>query len=68
MRDPLLAARGQLASLFDSVGPLQPQGDLFADGAPAHRSDQGAGATGAGGTSAGVEAHPVAVSAGLGEG
>lgn len=29
MSDPLLAARGQLASLFDSVGPLELQRDLF---------------------------------------
>ncbi|MGH8076026.1 MAG: hypothetical protein ACREPE_01710, partial [Lysobacter sp.] len=28
--DPLLAARAQLSSLFDSVGPREPQRDLFA--------------------------------------
>ena len=31
MRDPLRAARDQLAQLVDSVGPAQPQQDLFAN-------------------------------------
>lgn len=34
MGDPLLAARVQLASLYDRVGPLEPQRDLFARSAP----------------------------------
>lgn len=34
MADPLRAAREHLADLFDSVGPAEPQRDLFATSAP----------------------------------
>lgn len=33
MQDPLRTARGQLASLLDSIDPLPPQADLFPDSA-----------------------------------
>ena len=37
MNDPLRGSREQLARLFDSVGPLQPQRDLFAHSSPLPR-------------------------------
>jgi hypothetical protein len=65
MEDPLIVARAQLTSLFDSVGPLEPQRDLFAHAIAVDDIDEGVREDN---TDALIDTPPVAASEELTEG